>query len=104
MRQKPAAPFSCKYTSQLPELLFQLGCTVVISTYQAGKVIFLSAVNDEKIIQLPRNFEKPMGIAELPTKDKLAIACKNEVIIFANSQELAKFYPKSPNKNSMRRK
>lgn len=98
MRKKPAAPFTCKYTSQLPELLYQLGCTLAISTYQAGKVIFLSATNEEKIIQLPRSFEKPMGIAELPESGKLAIACKNEVIVFANSPELAQYYPKSPNK------
>lgn len=39
-----------------------------------------------------------MGIAENTTKDKIAIAAKDEIIVFANSKELAKHYPKSPNK------
>ena len=39
-----------------------------------------------------------MGIAEDREKGKLALACKNEVIVFSNSKELAKHYPKSPNK------
>ena len=91
-------PFSCKYTSQLPELLHQLNCSIAISTYQAGKIIFISAKNQNNLIQLPRNFEKAMGIAQDTQKDKIAIACKDQVIVFKNSPDLAKFYPKSPNK------
>jgi len=86
------APFSCSYTPNTPELLNQLGCTIAISTYQAGKLIFLSAVNDEKIVQLPRSFVKAMGIAL--DGDRLALACKDEVIVFKNSSELASHYPR----------
>ncbi len=39
---KSLAPFSCRYTPQIPELLLRLRCTIVISTYQAGKLIFFS--------------------------------------------------------------
>ncbi len=92
------APFSCTYSAQVPELLQRLNCTLAISTYQAGKLVFISALNESKIIQLPRTFEKPMGIAHDYDKDKLAVACKDEVIVFANSKDLAKHYPKSPNK------
>ncbi|MEC9209986.1 MAG: TIGR03032 family protein [Bacteroidota bacterium] len=92
------APFSCKYTPQIPQLLRQLNCSIAISTYQAGKVIFISAKNEDSLIQLPRNFEKAMGIAEDSQKDKIAIACKDEVIVFRNSQDLAAFYPNAPNK------
>jgi uncharacterized protein (TIGR03032 family) len=99
MNQKPAlGPFSCQYTPQIPELLMRLNCTIAISTYQAGKVVFISAKDENSLIQLPRTFQKPMGIAEHYKKDKLAIACKDEVVVFANSQTLAQFYPKSPNK------
>ena len=92
------APFSCKYTPQIPELLLQLNCSIAISTYQAGKVVFISSKDENSLIQLPRNFEKAMGIAEDITNDKIAIACKDEVIVFRNSDDLAKFYPKAPNK------
>lgn len=92
------APFSCQYSPQIPELLMRLNCTISISTYQAGKLIFLSAKDENSLVQLPRHFEKLMGIAHDIKNDTLALACKEEVIVFSNSQELAKHYPKSPNK------
>lgn len=91
-------PFACTYTPQLPELLYKLGCSIAISTYQAGKIIFLSAKDEDRIIQLPRTFHKPMGVALDASQNKMAIATKDEVIVLANSQELALHYPKSPNK------
>ena len=98
MSKPSLAPFSCNYTPQIPQLLKQLNCSIAISTYQAGKVVFISAKDEDSLIQLPRNFEKAMGIAEDSKNDKIAIACKDEVIVFKNSKELAEFYPKSPNK------
>jgi len=92
------APFSCQYTPQVPELLQKLNCTIAISTYQAGKLIFISAKDENSLVQLPRHFDKVMGIAEHSTKDKLALACKDEVIVFSNSIELALHYPKAPGK------
>ena len=96
--QKNIPPFSCEFTPQVPQLLQQLNCSIAISTYQAGKIVFISAKNEDELIQLPRNFEKAMGIAEDTEKDKIAIACKDEVIVFRNSIDLAKFYPKAQNK------
>ena len=89
------APFQCQYTPNVPEMLNGLNCTLVLSTYQAGKVIFLSALSDDKIIQLPRSFVKAMGIAI--DEDKMAVACKDEVIVLRDSTELASHYPKKPN-------
>lgn len=86
-------PFSISYSDQFPRLLSQLGCSLAISTYQAGKVIMLSAQND-KLIQLPRNFLRPMGIAI--EGDKMAVACKDEVLLLRNSSQLAWHYPKKP--------
>lgn len=96
--QKALAPFTCRYTPQIPELLLSLNCTLAISTYQAGKLVFISPKDEHSLIQLPRHFVKVMGIAEDKEKDKLALACKEEVIIFSNSKDLADFYPKSPQK------
>jgi len=91
-------PFSCQYTPQIPELLLKLNCSIAISTYQAGKLIFLSPKDENSLVQLPRTFSKPMGMAQDKKKDKLALACKDEIIIFSNSKDLATHYPKSPNK------
>jgi uncharacterized protein (TIGR03032 family) len=73
-----------------------LQCTLALSTYQAGKLVFLSAKDENYLVQLPRTFDKPMGIAESEDKQKIALACKEEVILLANSPELARHYPKKP--------
>lgn len=90
------APFSCSYTPQLPELLLKLNCSIAVSTYQAGKLIFISPKDENSLIQLPRTFEKPMGFSLNSKNNKLALACKDEVIVFSSSDDLAKHYPKSP--------
>ncbi|MCB0704264.1 MAG: TIGR03032 family protein [Saprospiraceae bacterium] len=91
----PLPPFSCQYTPNVPELLQQLQCSLAISTYQAGKVVFLSPKDDQTLVQLPRTFEKAMGIAL--HKDKMAIAKLDEILVLSNSPQLAAFYPKQPN-------
>ncbi|MFI5204387.1 MAG: TIGR03032 family protein [Flavobacteriales bacterium] len=97
-QQQPAtAPFSCTYSPNVPELLLRLNCSLVISTYQAGKLIFLSPKNEDSLIQLPRTFNKPMGIALSEEGNKMAVACKEEIVVFKNPPQLAVHYPKSPN-------
>ena len=93
-RTAPAAPFTCTYSPNLPELLQQLGCTLALSTFQAGKVIFLSAVDEHKLIQLPRTFRRPMGLAT--DQHRLAIATQEEVLVLANDARMAPNYPPKP--------
>ncbi len=88
------APFSCTFSPQIPELLQKLKCSLAITTYQAGKVIFISPKDRDHLIQLPRQFAKPMGMAL--QGNKMALATINEVIVLANSNELARTYPKQP--------
>jgi uncharacterized protein (TIGR03032 family) len=90
----PLPPFSCTFSPTAPEILEGLNATIAISTYQAGKVIFISAQDKEHLVQLPRNFEKPMGIAVGP--DKLAIATARSVMLFRNAKSMAPNYPKFP--------
>ena len=89
-------PFSCQYSPQVPELLSKLNCTIAITTYQAGKVVFISPKDENYLVQLPRNFQKPMGMSL--SGDKLALACKDEIVVFRNSNQLAAHYPKAPKK------
>jgi uncharacterized protein (TIGR03032 family) len=89
-------PFSARYSSQVPELLNKLNCSIALSTYQAGKIVFISPHTDnERLITLPRTFNKPMGIAI--KGDKMAISLKDEVVVFQNSQGLAEHYPNKQN-------
>lgn len=88
------APFSSTYSPQIPELLQKLNCSLAITTYQAGKVIFISPKDRDHLIQLPRQFAKPMGMAL--EGNKMALATINEVVVLANNAELARTYPKQP--------
>jgi uncharacterized protein (TIGR03032 family) len=86
-------PFNCSYTPAFAELLAQLNCSLLVSTYQAGKVIAISS-DGERISQLPRTFNAPMGIAV--QGDSLAVATRQEILLFTNSRELAWTYPNKP--------
>lgn len=88
------APFSCTYSAQIPELLQKLNCSLAITTYQAGKVIFISPKDRDHLVQLPRQFTKPMGMAL--KGNKMALATINEVVVLSNNTELARTYPKQP--------
>jgi len=87
-------PFSCTYSEAFPALLQQLNCSLIISAYQTGRVMLLGSEAD-KIIQLPRVFKMPMGLAV--ANKRLAIATQNQVIVLANATELAATYPNKPN-------
>ena len=60
--------------------------------------MFISPKDEHSLIQLPRTFNKPMGIALDHKNQKLGLACKDEITIFKNSASLAEFYPRSPKK------
>ncbi|MBK6525354.1 MAG: TIGR03032 family protein [Crocinitomicaceae bacterium] len=89
-------PFSCQFTPQLPELLLKLNCTLALSTYQAGKVVLISALDDQKLNVLPRTFNKAMGIAI--DGNRMAVATSEEIIKLVDSPQLATHYPKQPGK------
>ena len=88
------APFTSTYTPQLPELLTQLKSSLLLSTYQAGKLVVVSPQGSDSLTVLPRTFEKPMGIAIEGTK--MAVACKDHVLTLENVPQLAGNFPKKP--------
>ena len=75
--------FHYTYSPTLPKLLWQLGCTLVFSTYQAGKVIFIRATGPEKIEQHALDFPRPMGLAV--SDQRIAVATRDEVVVLANT-------------------
>lgn len=83
--------FTIDYDTRVSNLLHKLNCSIIISTYQAGKVIFISPLNEKKLIQTPISFKKPMGIALLD--NKMAVATINEIQIFSKDDALTKNSP-----------
>lgn len=92
--QKPTQPFSSWHSPELPELIEELQCSFVLSTYQAGKVMLVGS-DGEKISLLPRNFAVPMGMAV--DGRRMAIATRDEIVFMINDPRLAPSYPKKPN-------
>src|SRR5262249_60288325 len=75
------------HTSNLPELFDQLGISLIVSTYQAGKAII--ARNDNGRLNTHfRTFSKPMGIVADHTR--LTIGGANTVGEDRNKTALAK--------------
>ena len=75
------------HTSNLPELFDQLGISLIVSTYQAGKAIV--ARNDNGRLNTHfRTFSKPMGIVADHTR--LTIGGANTVWEYRNMPALAK--------------
>ncbi len=93
--QQPPPPFSCIYSPNVAELLLQLDCSLAITTYQAGKLIFISPNGPNELIQLPRDFKKAMGLAI--DGRRIAVATKNEVVVLSDAPGLATNYPPKPN-------
>lgn len=89
----PTTPFALQHSPQLPEILAELGSSLLVSTYQAGKVIAISG-EGERLVQLPRTFEEPMGIAL--EGNRLAVATKHAIVMLYNESRLAARYPRQP--------
>ncbi len=69
-------PMRSVHTNNFPGILSQLGISLVISTYQAGKLIVVRA-DDHRINTHFRIFPKPMGIAA--SRAKIAIGCASQI-------------------------
>ena len=74
------------HTESFPELLSSLGISVAVSTYQAGRLLFLRA--DQGVLNTHfRQFRRPMGVAVQSGRLWVGTAC--EVWEFHNSRQIA---------------
>lgn len=87
-------PFSYQFSPNVQELLIGLRSSLAISTYQTGKVIIFSPRDQDKLVQLPRNFNRPMGMAI--SGNKWAIATRDQLLVAFNAPGLAVNYKPNP--------
>ncbi|MCA9236783.1 MAG: TIGR03032 family protein [Planctomycetales bacterium] len=74
-------PLRSVHTTSFPEILAKLGASVLVTTYQAGKLVILR--NDAGVLNTHfRNFSKPMGLAV--HGERLAVGCSVDVWEFHN--------------------
>lgn len=74
------------HSSGLPALLEEAGCSLLVSTYQAGQVVAVG-VADERLSFSFRRFDKAMGLAL--GADGLAVAGKGQVWMLRDHSDLA---------------
>src|SRR5262249_42309569 len=67
-------------------LLTELGCSLLVSTYQAGKLAVVSAHAGQLDLAL-HNFERPMGVAVRP--DRIAVGTRSQVWFLRGNPALA---------------
>ncbi|REJ92428.1 MAG: TIGR03032 family protein [Planctomycetota bacterium] len=79
-------PLRSTHTSNLPPLFEQLGISLAVTTYQAGKLVFVRA--DEGVLNTHfRVFSKPMGLAL--GNGRLAVGTAQEIWEFRNVPAVA---------------
>ncbi len=75
-----------EYTRNLPALLGQLGVSLLISTYQAGKVVAVGVAQGNLTLTY-HNFERAMGLAVKP--DCIAVGARAQVWFLQSNPDLA---------------
>jgi hypothetical protein len=75
------APLRSVHTSNLPQIFNEAGFSLLVTTYQAGKLVILR--NNQGVLNTHfRNFMKPMGLAV--SGGRLAIGCNIDIWEFHN--------------------
>lgn len=80
-------PIRSVHSLGLPELLEHDGITLLVTTYQAGKLMAVRGRHG-KIQTLLRSFERPMGLA-LQGSRQLALGTRGQVWFFRNAPDIA---------------
>lgn len=81
------SPFRSANTPGFAPLLESLGISLLVTTYQAGKLMAVRA-REGRIVTLLRGFERPMGLA-VRHPWELALGTRNQVWLFRNAPDIA---------------
>jgi uncharacterized protein (TIGR03032 family) len=81
------------HTPSFPEILAALNASVIVSTYQAGKLILLRNENGTLNTHF-RTFQQPMGVAL--QGGRLAVGTRHEIWEFHNTPAVASKLPSEP--------
>src|SRR6476646_11591980 len=82
----PPVAFHYTQTDSFVDLLKQLGGSLLVSTYQANKLLAVRA-SDNGLSTLVRTFDKPMGLAV--DGSRLALGTRKEVWLLRNAPDIA---------------
>lgn len=77
----PNSPLRSVHTSNFPNLLNQIGASLLVTTYQSGKLIVVRA-DDTRLNTHFRVFSKPMGL--VANRDRLLLGSRSHIWEFRN--------------------
>jgi uncharacterized protein (TIGR03032 family) len=83
-------PFRYVHTTNFPELLRSLQASLLLTTYQAGKLVLIREL-EGRLSTLLRNFEEPMGLVAEP--HRLTVGTRRQIWFLHNAPEIAPIYP-----------
>ena len=77
-----------EHSLDLPELLEELNGSLLISTYQAGKLVVVGSHQQQLTLSF-HNFDRPMGMAIDRQANSMAVAARNKVWFLQNARDIA---------------
>jgi uncharacterized protein (TIGR03032 family) len=86
-KKAPQREISFQHSQNLPSILEELHGSLLISTYQAGKVAVLAAPQGKLDLSF-HNFDRPMGIAISPVR--LAVGSRNQIWFLNSAPDIAR--------------
>src|SRR5262245_8638937 len=81
-----SAPFHYRQTDSFVALLRQLNASLVVTTYQANKLLVVRE-DDGGLSTLVRTFERPMGLAS--DARRLALCTRERIWLFRDAPDIA---------------
>lgn len=95
-KDEPAAqatefPFRSAHTPGFGSLLESLGISLLVTTYQAGKLMAVRS-RGGRVVTLLRSFERPMGLA-VRSPSQFALGTRSQVWLFHNASDIAPQIP-----------
>lgn len=74
------------YSALFPQLLAEAGCSLLVSTYQAGQLVAIGTADEDLVLSF-HGFDRAMGIAV--GADRIAVAGKGQIWSLPDHSELA---------------
>lgn len=81
-------PLKSQHTTSFPDLLNQLGASLLITTYQAGQLVVARVDEHGRLNTHFRSYPAPMGLAA--DRHRLAIGTKQQIWVLRNQPDLGK--------------
>ncbi len=81
-----------EHSEDLAHVLAEARLTVLISTYQAGKIVVLGTQQQSLALSF-HNFDRPMGIAAAAQGETLAVAARDRIWFLRNHPDVARQMP-----------